>query len=154
MLSVPLVYTSHTVARLLRPCPSREKWRAMTHGALQVPSRDRTPTLGVRVDAGEVAVGALYSDRAAALGRAGLHEHRFRRRREQIQKRSSVAPDRRRRAARGFLTSLPSVSGDWWAGGTVSPKASVQGRPARGRHSRPRFAPSSHPVARAFPASR
>ena len=166
MLSAPLAYTSHAVARLLRSCPSREKWRAMTHGALQVPSRDRTPTLGVRVNAGEVAVGAPYSDRAAALGRAVLHEHRPRakaerrgdvcprRRREQTQKMSSVAPDRRRRAARGSLTPLPSVSGDWWAGGTAFPKASVQGRPAQGWHSRPRFAPSSHPARATFPASR
>src|SRR2546427_11367772 len=154
MLSVSLAYTSHAVARLLRSCPSREKWRAMTHGALQVPSRDRTPTLGVRVNAGEVAFGAPYSDRAAALGRADLHEHFSRRRREHAQKRSSVAPDRRHRAARGSLTPLPSVSGDWWAGGTASPKASVQGRPAQGWHSRPRFAPSSHPARASFPASR
>ncbi len=126
----------------------------MTHGALQVPSRDRTPTLGVRVNAGEVAAGALYSDRAAALGRAGLHEHRSRRRREQIQKRSSVAPDRRRRPARGaLLTPLPSVSGDLVGRRTASPKASVQGRTARGWRSRPRFAPSSHPARATFPAS-
>src|SRR5882724_12818714 len=108
VLSVSLAYTSLVVARLLRPCPSREKWRAITHGALQVPSRDRT---GVRVNAGEVAVGAPYGDRASALGRADLHEHCCaiaerrgdvcpRRRREQTQKRSSLAPDRRRRAAR------------------------------------------------------
>src|SRR2546426_5022108 len=166
MLSVPLVYTNHAVARLLRPCPSREKWRAMTHGALQVPSRDRTPTLGVRVNTGEVAVGALYSGRAAARGRAGLHEHRLRataerpgdvcprRRRDQTQKRSSVAPDRRRRAARGSLTPLHSVSREWWAGGTASLKASAQGRPAQGWHSRPRFSPSPRPARATFPAAR
>jgi len=151
MPSVSLAYTSLPVARLLRPCPSREKWRAIAHSALQVPTPDRT---GVRVNAGEAAVGAPYSDRAAALGRAGLHEHCSRRRREHTQKRSSVAPDRRRRAARGSLTPLPSVSGDWWAGGTAFPKASVQGRPAQGWHSRPRFAPSSHPARATFPASR
>ena len=147
MLSVSLAYPSLVVARLLRPSPSREKWRAITHSALQVPTRDRT---GVRVNAGEVAVGALCSDRASALGRADLHEHCCaiaerrgdvcpRRRREQTQK--------RRRAARGSC-------GDWWAGGTASPKASAHGRPAQGSHSRPRFAPSSHPARATFPASR
>src|SRR6266480_4797532 len=63
---------SLAVASLLRPCASREKLRAITHSAMQVPTRDRT---GVRVNAGEAAVGAPYSDRAAALGRAVLHEH-------------------------------------------------------------------------------
>ena len=148
MLSVSLAYTSLPVARLLRPCPSREKWRAIAHSALQVPTPDRT---GVRVNAGEAAVGAPYSDRAAALGRAVLHEHFPR---ATTERRGDVCPRRRREQTQKRRRAARGSCGDWWAGGTASPKASAHGRPAQGSHSRPRFAPSSHPARATFPASR